>query len=129
MLIREAVDGDAHREVLRRSDMSQPSGEADFDFLLGSWNVLNRRRKVHSLYADPARNKDASWEEFPATAGRGVRQLDGSVIIDHYEGRFPSGRLVKGMTIRAFDQAAHLWSIVWLDNWQPPDFTPLVGKF
>jgi len=34
-----------------------------------------------------------------------------------------------GVTLRAFDEATRQWSIVWLDNRQSPDFTPLVGAF
>lgn len=104
--------------------MDHPSGGADFDFLIGSWTILNRRRSAASLLSDSG----GAWEEFPATQ-TGAKHLDGSLIIEHYEGTFPSGQLVKGVTLRAFDEATRRWSIVWLDNRQSPDFTPLVGAF
>ncbi len=88
-----------------------------FDFLVGEWDIFNRRRNAQGI-----------WEEFRARL-TGSKFLDGCVVIDHYNGTFPSGLRVKGITIRAFDPSTKKWSIVWLDNVQPPDFTPLVGQF
>lgn len=42
---------------------------------------------------------------------------------------FPSGEKWLGLAIRTFDQQKKQWSIRWLDNRNPPDFRPLVGKF
>jgi hypothetical protein len=42
---------------------------------------------------------------------------------------FPDGEIRKGMTIRAFDDETQQWSLVWLDNRNPPDLRPLVGTF
>lgn len=103
--------------------MSQISGANDFDFLLGSWDIRNRRR------TDPfSPNRDGVWEAFTATS-TSAKQLDGRVRVEQYEATLPNGQLVLGLTIRAFDPATQHWSIVWLDNRQPPDFTPLVGRF
>jgi hypothetical protein len=33
------------------------------------------------------------------------------------------------MTIRAYDEETQQWSLVWLDNRNPNDFRPLIGKF
>jgi len=99
------------------------SGADDFDFLLGSWNIRNRRR-TNPFSPD----KDGGWEEFSATS-TSAKQLDGRVRIEQYETTFPNGQLVLGLTIRAFDYVTQQWSIVWLDNRNPPDFRPLVGKF
>jgi hypothetical protein len=104
--------------------MNQLSGATDFDFLLGAWSIRNRRRRATSLLAE----KGGDWEEFPATH-TGTKALDGKVTIEHYEATFPNGQLVKGLTIRAFDAATQQWAIVWLDNRQPPDFAPLLGRF
>jgi hypothetical protein len=99
------------------------SGINDFDFLLGSWNIRNRRR-TNALYRD----REGIWQEFPAIH-TGAKYLDGKVIIDHFEGTFPDGEIRKGMTIRAFDEQTQQWSLVWLDNRNPPDLRPLLGKF
>ncbi len=101
----------------------QSSGAADFEFLNGSWNIHNRRRTNPFLP-----EKDGIWEEFTATH-LGTRHLDGKVTIEHYEATFPSGEIRKGLTVRAFNAETQQWSIVWLDNRQPPDFEPLIGAF
>jgi hypothetical protein len=104
-------------------------GAHDFDFELVTWDIVNKRRKKASLYENPETNKDAEWEEFPAIVGPGAKMLDGRVAVAPWEGTFPSGEKRLGMTVRAFDPSARLWSFAWLDNFNPPDFTPLVGKF
>ncbi len=109
--------------------MTQFEDPGDFDFLLETWTVLNRRRKIWSITGEPERNNEADWEEFPAVAGMGEKLLDGRIFVDRYEGEFPGGLTVLGTTIRAFDPETRLWSFVWLDNRQPPDFAPLVGRF
>ncbi len=95
----------------------------DFDFLLGSWIIRNRRR-TNPFAPEP----DGAWEEFSAVA-TSTKQLDGRVRVEQYEATLPNGEQVLGLTIRAFDLETHEWSIVWLDNRNPPDFRPLVGHF
>ena len=101
--------------------MQPPTGVTDFNFLLGSWKIHNKRRKDYY-------NTASGWEEFPASH-TGASYLGGGVIIDHFQGTFPDGEIRKGMTIRAFDEQTQQWSLVWLDNRNPPDFRPLVGRF
>lgn len=105
------------------------TGMNDFDFWLDTWEVMNKRKKVKSLYDDPERNKEAEWEEFYGTSGWGKKYCDGRVMVDHFKTTFPSGQEVKGLNVRAYDPERDEWSIVWLDNRSPPDFEPLVGKF
>ena len=98
------------------------SGASDFDFLLGTWTIHNRRR------TNPF-EKEGVWEEFLATQ-TGGKYLDGRVQIEFFEGEMlPSGEVTKGLTIRTFDEQSQQWSIRWLDNRDPHDFTPLVGAF
>src|SRR5258708_29014691 len=91
------------------------SGANDFDFLLGPWNIRNRRW-TNALYRD----REGVREEFEALHTGGEKYLDGRVIIDHFEGMLPGGEIRKGMTIRAFDEETQQWSLVWLDNRNPP---------
>ena len=92
--------------------------QSDFDFFIGSWSTRNRRKNDHGV-----------WEEFAAT-GTASQHVDGSVQIDHYDApAFPSRGHVQAVTIRAFDHETQEWSIVWLSNYAPPDFRPVVGKF
>lgn len=99
------------------------SARTDFDFLLGFWTIRNRRR-TNALYPDKA----GIWEEFAATH-TGMKYLDGMVNIEHFEGTLPGGEIRKGMTIRTFNEQTRQWSFIWLDNRNPVDFRPLVGKF
>jgi hypothetical protein len=109
--------------------MTQSTGLGDFDFLLANWQIKNTRRKVFSLYTNPQHNQVAEWEEFSATGGRGTKLFEGKVQLDYFSGIFPDGEAIEGLTIRAFDKITQEWSIGWLDNRQPPDYRPLIGKF
>ena len=105
------------------------SGTTDFDFFLHTWDVVNKRKKVRSLYDDPEANQQAEWEEFYGFFGMGAKYCDGRVMVDHFEATFPSGQVVKGLNVRVYHQQTGEWSLIWLDNRQPPDLEPLVGKF
>jgi len=100
----------------------------DFDALLGSWRVFNRRRKGD--YFAPSRTGEEAheWEEFSAH-DRFETQLDGHALVEHWEATLPSGDRALGFSIKAFDLTTQQWSIVWIDNRNPPDFRPLVGAF
>ena len=103
--------------------MQAHSGAHDFDFFFGTWDTHNRRRR-----AIPLGEQGDAWVEFPSSITC-APALDGSVNIDHFEGTFPDGEFMKGMTIRAYDRETQEWSLVWLSTRQSPDFRPLVGHF
>ena len=105
------------------------SGANDFDYLLHTWDVVNKRKKVHSLYDDPEANHQAEWEEFYGFFGMGAKYCDGLVMVDHFEATFPSGQIVKGLNVRVYNPATGAWSMLWFDDRQPPNFEPLVGTF
>ncbi|HEX2913196.1 MAG TPA: DUF1579 domain-containing protein [Chloroflexia bacterium] len=109
--------------------MNLISGLHDFDFLDAKWQIKNRRKKAHLLTDNPTANKNAQWEEFTAIGGMAQTQLGGRCKIDFFEGTFPDGEAVKGMAVRTYDEQKDEWSFVWLDNRQPSDWTPLVGRF
>jgi hypothetical protein len=94
------------------------AGADDFDFLLGSWDVHNRRHDA-----------ERGWEEFAGRSRVEQRVVAGLVQLDHFEADWPTGELVKALTIRAFERETAQWSIVWLSNRQPHDFRPVVGAF
>ena len=87
-----------------------------FDFMVGEWQIKNRRKRGDA------------WVEF-SSVNMGQRFLDGYTIVDTYDAVLGDGSNFKGMTIRAYDKQADNWKIVWLDERNPPDFEPLVGKF
>lgn len=98
--------------------MVDNAGMNDFDFLIGSWNVRNRR--LTSLFTG-----SDSWEEFP---GHSVISplFDGAGNID--EITFPT-KGIKGMTLRLFDQERKEWSIYWANSRSGVLFPPVVGTF
>jgi hypothetical protein len=104
------------------------SGAHDFDFLIGTWSVLNRRQQRTSSWADQAPKEEAVWEEFSGH-DRFEKQLDGRVVVEHWEATLPSGEQTLGLSIKAFELETQQWSIVWIDNRNPLDFRPLLGTF
>jgi hypothetical protein len=92
----------------------------DFDFLLGSWNVANRRLKRRLAGSD-------DWEEFAATAvARPI--LDGFGNEDVFTTDHDGG--VVGMSFRFFDPERRRWSIYWADSRRPGELDPpLFGHF
>lgn len=98
----------------------EQDGRADFDFLMGRWNVQHRRLRE--------RLKDStSWEEFNGTSAThkilaGLGNLDEVIL---YREAGP----VEAMTLRFFNPQAEQWSIYWADSnngFQPP---PVIGGF
>lgn len=94
------------------------AGVTDFDFFVGSWDTHNRRK-----------NAEGVWEEFASTNTVGMH-VDGLVQVDYYDAPdFPGRGHVEAVTVRAFDRETQEWSIVWLSNYAPPDFRPVVGRW
>ncbi|MDI5976665.1 hypothetical protein [Amycolatopsis magusensis] len=90
----------------------------DFDFLLGSWNVANRRlRTVLSGAGD--------WVEFPGTSTS--RSLfDGGGNTD--EILFPTLG-TRGFTLRLFDVERRQWALYWSNSQTGRLFPPVFGTF
>ena len=103
--------------------MDQHNGLHDFTFFYGSWITKNKRR-TNALY----RHREGVWQEFTSTVTC-IPYLDDRANIDDFEGILPDGEHRKGLTLRSFDEATGLWSIMWLDNHNPPDLSAVVGKF
>jgi hypothetical protein len=92
----------------------------DFDFLMGSWHVANRRLRRRLAGS-------ADWEEFAATA---LAQpiLDGFGTQDVFATEHDGGFV--GMSFRFFDPERQRWSIYWADSRRPGELDPpLVGHF
>jgi len=98
---------------------SPPPGHAsDFDFLLGSWNVLNRRLKKRWT-------RSPEWDEFPSTH-RLQKLLGGMVNVD--ENIYPT-RGFSGMSLRIFDAERRRWAIYWVSSLRGELFPPVFGGF
>ena len=92
--------------------------EHDFDFLVGEWQVANRRlRQRHVGCSD--------WDEFPSTS-RAWSLLGGVVSVD--ENQFPT-RGFSGCSFRTLDHAARRWSIYWVNSTSGVLFPPVHGGF
>ncbi len=100
----------------------------DFDALLGSWTVLNRRKKGDCFSPDQALGEAAEWEEFSGH-DRFETQLDGRAIVEHWEATLPFGERALGYSVKAFEPTTGRWAIIWIDNRNPLDFRPLLGTF
>jgi hypothetical protein len=82
-----------------------PTTPADFNFLDGWFEVVNRRLRDP---LDPA----SGWDEFAATT-RALVLFDGAVSVD--EMWFPEQQHY-GMSLRIFNPADRQWSVYWVDG-------------
>jgi hypothetical protein len=89
----------------------------DFDFLVGSWTVHNRRLKERLTGCE-------EWSEFTATATN-WSLFNGLANVDEIV--FPDGD--RGLTLRLFDPAEEQWSLHWASSETGRLFPPVVGRF
>jgi hypothetical protein len=89
----------------------------DFDFLVGNWNVANRRLKERLTGR-------LEWEDSTSTC-RCWNLFDGAANVDEYT--FPGGRY--GLTLRVLDTATNEWSLYWSDSRLGTLMSPVVGTF
>jgi len=94
-------------------------GARDFDFLMGSWNVHNRRLRERL-------KGSTTWDEFEAT--NVARPLLGGIgNEDVYRTEYAGG--FTGMSFRFYDKAKGEWSIYWADSRRGVLDPPVVGSF
>jgi hypothetical protein len=89
----------------------------DFDFLVGNWQVANRRL-IQRLAAC------SDWEEFQATSVA-WSVLGGVGNVDQFT--FPDG--TSALTVRLFDSGRQEWSLYWSTSVEGTLFPPVVGGF
>ncbi|GAA4219162.1 hypothetical protein [Actinocatenispora rupis] len=91
---------------------------SDFDFFIGTWNVVNHRRTTLLAGCD-------DWETFPGTST--CRQI--------FEGGGNTDEIVfptlgsRGFTLRLFDVERKEWSLYWASSRTGTLFPPVVGTF
>lgn len=95
------------------------TGAGDFDFFLGSWNVVNERLMTRQCQSN-------DWERFEATSDcesilNGLGNAD-SLHTDWHGG-------FEGYSLRLFDKATQQWSIYWSDTSGARLFPPVIGQF
>jgi hypothetical protein len=89
-------------------DDSEEASVNDFDFLVGSWDLANRRLKKPLTGC-------TEWEEFPSSLWC-MSLLGGAANID--ETTFP-GKDYLGVTLRLFDREREEWSLYSLNSRNP----------
>lgn len=89
----------------------------DFDFLVGTWEVVNRRLKERL-------RGSTEWEEFTARSV-GRMHFGGDANMD--EIAFPDGTY--GLTVRLFNRERGEWSLYWASSTTGTVFPPVVGRF
>src|SRR5262245_19136904 len=98
-----------HRDVKGGSGMpvdpkAERDGQHDFDFLIGTWKVHNRRLTQRLAGS-------TTWEEFEGTST--ARSIwGGGGNMDEYEATSPAGR-IQGLTVRLYNPRSKQWSIYW----------------
>ena len=106
--------------------MSQPvttaaatGGPADFDFLMGRWQVRNRRRRQWLAGCHDWEEFDATCEARPSLDGLGHRRVPHRPL-----------RRFTGMSLRLFHPGTGQWSIYWASTRRPGVLEPPVtGAF
>lgn len=94
------------------------SSAADFDFLIGDWNIANEKLEERFSGSN-------SWQHFDATTSC-RKILGGSGNLD--EMTLPGSDFV-GLSLRVFDPVDGRWSIHWVDNDRHRVLPPMVGSF
>ncbi len=98
-------------------------GRRDFDFLLGSWRVHNRRRARPLAGCEEWQEFEASLHARPILSGLG--HLD-----EFWAPVLPDGGSLHGCALRLFDPALRSWSDWWSSSRQPGRLgPPIVGGF
>ena len=99
---------------------TERDGRADFDFLMGRWDVRHRRLRERL-------KGSTSWEEF---AGTSIARplLGGLGNIDENIMERAGGRM-EGMTLRLYDPLSQQWSLYWADSVNVVLQPPMIGGF
>ena len=96
------------------------SSEHDFDFLIGSWFIHNRKLNQRLVGSQ-------DWIEFGASGT--LRQiLQGFGNIDDFVTEF-EGKPFEGMSLRIFNPLNKLWGIYWSDTSRYTLDKPVFGSF
>lgn len=100
---------------------TETSSADDFDFLVGTWNVKNRK------LIDRLSNSD-EWVEFEAVLEM-RKTLNGIGNFETFSATI-DGKPFAGEAVRLFDPITRLWSIYWADsNNGVLDKNPVVGSY
>ena len=113
-----ALQFDANGALIMRP--SATSSEHDFDYLVGTWKLRNRKLRSRLTHS-------AEWIAFESRVEM-HQILNGLGNIDKYTDQ-ASGKPFEGVAVRLFDPKTRLWSIYWADGSRGSFDPPVVGSF
>lgn len=94
---------------------------ADFDFVIGSWDVAHRKLKERLANCH-------EWIEFAGTS-QTSKVLGGYGNVEDNVLELPEGTY-RAVALRSFDSLKRTWAIWWLDGRTPSSIdTPVIGAF
>lgn len=97
------------------------SAKTDFDFLIGNWEIKNKRLKERLINSN-------EWIEFNAKLTGSKKILNDSALMDQFV--FESnGETFEGISLRIFDPKTEEWTIYWFDSDNPKVSEQVVGTF
>lgn len=99
---------------------SPTSSQHDFDYLVGNWQLRNRKLKSRLTHS-------TEWQSFESRVEM-HQILNGVGNIDKYTDS-ASGQPYEGVALRLFDTKTRLWSIYWADGNSGKLDPPVVGSF
>lgn len=102
------------------AEPSARSGARDFDFLVGSWNIVNERLTSRLTNSD-------DWERFEAT-GDCELILSGLGNGDRFHAIW-NGAEFDAFSLRLFSLETGKWSIYWADSASGTLLPPVIGEF
>jgi hypothetical protein len=119
MLLLEPTSRSRLRHEAQGTRVALPTGSVhDFDFLVGEWQVANRRLQQRGVGCQ-------TWDEFPASQSARLH-LSGLVntdeIVFHTRGW-------SGMTVRVFNLERRQWFIYWVSSREGILSPPVIGSF
>jgi hypothetical protein len=94
----------------------------NFDFLIGKWNVLNKKRKERLVGCN-------EWIEFPAKMET-KPFLNGLGLMDEMKSSHFGDDFI-GFSIRMVNPKTNIWTIYWADTSNPEDYLKeqVIGAF
>jgi hypothetical protein len=91
-----------HEAQTDPGEVTLPDGARDFDFLIGNWQIINRRPMERRVGAD-------TWDSFEATLS--VQPILGGLgNVDHFRAEWKNQR-VEASTLRVFNPTTREWSL------------------
>jgi len=101
-------------------EASATSSKNDFDYLIGTWKLSNRKLKARLAHSNEWISFESKVEMHPI--------LDSVGNIDRYTDT-ASGKPYEGVALRLFNNRTKLWSIYWADSESGALDPPVVGSF